>query len=83
VLWRDAQSRRFAGFIVGKDRLLGVGDSGTNKEPFVAIIDLKTGKDIWTEKLPAKPIKGGAAIDKSGRILVSLTDGRVVCFAKE
>ena len=83
VLWRDAQSRRFAGFIVGKGRLLGVGDSGTNREPFVAIIDLKTGKDIWTEKLPAKPIKGGAAIDKSGRILVSLTDGRVVCFERK
>ena len=82
MLWRDTQSRRFAGFIVGKERLLGVGDSGANQEPFVAIINLKTGKDIWTETLPAKPIKGGAAIDKSGRILVSLTDGRVLCYDK-
>ena len=82
-LWRDSQSRRFAGFIVGKDRLIGVGDSGDHKEAFIAIIDLKTGKDIWTEKLPAQPIKGGAAIDKSGRILVSLIDGRVVCFEKQ
>ncbi|SVE29430.1 uncharacterized protein METZ01_LOCUS482284, partial [marine metagenome] len=60
-----------------------VGASGASREAFVAVIDLKTGKDIWTEKLPTKPIKGGAAIDKSGRILVSLTDGRVVCFEKE
>jgi len=80
VLWRDAQSRRFAGFIVGKDRLIGVGDSGNDKEAFIVIIDLKTGKDIRTEKLAAQPIKGGLAIDNEGRILVSLVNGQVESF---
>jgi len=80
VLWRDARSRRFAGFIVGKTRLLGVGDAGAEKEPFITIVNLKTGKDEWTAKLPAQPIKGGASIDSTGRILVTLVDGRVMCF---
>jgi hypothetical protein len=80
VLWRDARNRRFAGFIVGKTRLLGVGDAGAEKEPFITIVTLKTGKDEWTAKLPAQPIKGGASIDSTGRILVTLVDGRVMCF---
>jgi len=80
VLWRDARSRRFAGFIVGKTRLLGVGDAGAEKEPFITIINLKTGKDEWTAKLPAQPIKGGASIDSAGKILVTLVDGRLMCF---
>ncbi len=80
VLWRDARSRRFAGFIVGKTRLIGVGDNGQQKTPFIAIIDLKTGNDEWTARLPAQPIKGGASIDSTGRILVTLVDGRVMCF---
>ena len=80
VLWRDARSSRFAGFIVGKTRLIGVGDTGQQKTPFIAIIDLNTGNDEWTAKLPAQPIKGGASIDSTGRILVTLVDGRVMCF---
>jgi outer membrane protein assembly factor BamB len=80
VLWRDARSRRFAGFIVGETRLLGVGDAGTEKEPFITLINLKTGNDEWTDKLPTQPIKGGASIDSTGRILVTLVDGRVMCF---
>ena len=81
VLWRDAQSRRFAGFIVGKKNLIAVGDVGNEKKiPFIASINLKTGKNNWVEQLPAQPIKGGASIDNQGRILVSLTNGQVICF---
>ncbi|MBC8325201.1 MAG: PQQ-binding-like beta-propeller repeat protein [Verrucomicrobia subdivision 3 bacterium] len=82
VLWRDARGRRFAGFIVGKTRLLGVGDQGAEKDPFITLINLKTGNDEWTAKLPAQPIKGGASIDSAGRIWVTLVDGRVMCFEK-
>lgn len=80
MLWRDARSRRFAGFIVGKTRLLGVGDAGAEKEPFITIINLKTGKDEWTAKLPVQPIIGGASIDSTGNILVTLVDGPLMCF---
>jgi len=80
VLWRDARSRRFAGLIIGKTRLLGVGDAGVEKKPFITIINLKTGKDEWTAGLPAQPIKGGASIDSTGKILVTLVDGRLMCF---
>ena len=80
VLWRDAQSRRFAGFIVGKKTLIAVGDVGQKKSPFITMIDLQTGQDLWKKPLSAQPIKGGLAIDNEGRILVSLVNGQVESF---
>ena len=81
VLWRDAQSRRFAGFIVGKKNLIATGDVGNEKKiPFLASLNLETGKNNWVHQLPAQPIKGGTAIDSQGRILVSLADGTVICY---
>ncbi len=81
VQWSDKQARRFASFIVGKTNLIAVGDVGNeNKIPFIASINLKTGKNNWVHQLPAQPIKGGAAIDNQGRVLVSLTNGQVICF---
>ena len=81
VQWSDKQARRFASFIVGKTNLIAVGDVGNeNKIPFIASINLKTGKNNWVHQLTAQPIKGGAAIDNQGRVLVSLTNGQVICF---
>ena len=84
VLWNDKQSRRFASFIVGKKTLITAGDVGHDQKiPFLASIDLETGKNNWVQRLPAQPIKGGAAIDSLGRILVTLTDGTVICYEKK
>jgi len=37
-------------------------------------------KDLWRQPLPAEPIRWGVAVDRDGRILVALKDGRLVCF---
>ena len=81
IRWHDKHIRRFAGFIVGPRRLVGVGDVGMAKTtPFLTTIDIESGKNVWVQQLPAQPVKGGAAIDSQGRILVSLVDGRVICY---
>ncbi|MFO8011953.1 MAG: PQQ-binding-like beta-propeller repeat protein [Phycisphaerae bacterium] len=36
----------------------------------------------WHRPLPAAPVRWGVAVDRDGRIVVSLEDGRVVCFGK-
>jgi len=46
----------------------------------IAAIDPKDGKLLWKLALPALPTMFGAAIDREGRILVSLQDGRVICL---
>jgi len=46
----------------------------------VAALDLKSGDVLWQETLPACPAPWGLAVDRHGRIIVSMRTGQVVCF---
>ncbi|MBL7224166.1 MAG: PQQ-binding-like beta-propeller repeat protein, partial [Candidatus Brocadiae bacterium] len=35
---------------------------------------------LWEQALPAAPVRWGIAVDAQGRVVVTLRDGRVVCF---
>ena len=37
---------------------------------------------LWSHSLPAAPVEWGLAIDKEGRAVVTLTDGRILCFGE-
>jgi hypothetical protein len=50
-------------------------------EAAVLALSLADGKVMWKQPLPAPPTLWGLAVDRAGRIVVTLTDGRVVCFA--
>ena len=39
------------------------------------------GKPLWAQALPAPPQKWGLAVDRDGRVVLTLIDGRTVCFA--
>jgi outer membrane protein assembly factor BamB len=43
-------------------------------------LSLTDGKPLWKLPLPAAPVAFGLAVDRDGKILVSLQDGRVMCF---
>jgi outer membrane protein assembly factor BamB len=43
-------------------------------------IDPKDGKTLWRKALPGLPVMFGVTIDRDGRILVALQDGRVVAL---
>jgi len=38
------------------------------------------GRTMWQQQLPAEPLLNGLIVDRNGRVLVALKDGRVVCF---
>ena len=81
-VWRDERDRRFTGFIVSGDTLLATGHPDEKpEESFLAAIDVKSGSDAWNHPLPAVAVKGGIAIDATGRLFVSLENGRLLCFA--
>ena len=47
------------------------------------VIALADGRQIAKQPLPALPVGWGALVDRKGRIVISLRDGRVVCFGTE
>ena len=38
------------------------------------------GAELWTQPLPGEPVRWGLCLDRDGRIVVTLRDGRVVCY---
>ncbi|MFT5470377.1 MAG: outer membrane protein assembly factor BamB [Verrucomicrobiales bacterium] len=81
--WTDSGSRRFTSFIVSEpsEQLLATGHPDEKEdEPFLVATNIKNGADVWIHRLPAVAVKGGTAIDASGRIFVSLENGQLLCF---
>jgi outer membrane protein assembly factor BamB len=46
----------------------------------VTALSLKDGKTLWSEALPAAPVPWGMAVDRDGRVILTLVDGRVICL---
>jgi hypothetical protein len=46
----------------------------------LAAYDLQDGKVLWTQPLPAPPVPWGLAVNRDGRMIVTLEGGQVVCF---
>ncbi len=49
----------------------------------ITLIDRATGALTARQELPATPRMNGMAIDRDGRLLLALEDGRIMCFASE
>ena len=41
------------------------------------------GKELWQLPLAAEPVRWGLAVDRAGRIVVALQNGRVLCFGRK
>jgi len=46
-------------------------------------LDLNNGDTLWVQPLPASPVPWGLAVDRAGRVIVTLEDGRVLCFGAD
>jgi outer membrane protein assembly factor BamB len=46
----------------------------------IAALSLQDGKVLWNKPLPSAPVSYGLAVDRDGRIVVALRDGRILCF---
>jgi len=85
TLWEHKTPERFTSFVVAPETLLAAGeiDSGPKPGGFLAALNIEDGTPLWREQLPAPAVKGGMAVDHKARIVVSLEDGRVLCFAAQ
>ncbi len=49
-------------------------------ESQIMALNLEDGKVLWSQQLPAAPVRWGLAVDRDGRAVVTLEDGQVLCF---
>ncbi len=76
--WQHPVVRKYNAFIVAPPMLLAAGQEESRS--FFGAVRLQDGAPLWREELPARPVRAGLAPDSEGRILVSLTDGKVLCY---
>ncbi len=46
----------------------------------IVVLRLTDGGVLWSKPLPSAPVPWGLAVDRDGRIVVTLEDGQVLCF---
>lgn len=61
---------------VTKNTVLIAGDD------YLTGLDISRGKQFWSQPLPMAPVPWGIAVDRSGRVIVTLKDGQVMCYGK-
>src|SRR5436190_21507299 len=86
--WSSKPFQEIAAVVIAKNALLVTGLNREAKkpdktEPGLCAISLKDGSLLWKQPLPANPVAWGLALDRTGRIIVTMMDGRVVAFEKE
>jgi outer membrane protein assembly factor BamB len=64
--------------VVGLKDPAQIGDPPTSR---VVVLGTDSGVTKWSHTLPAPPVPWGLLVNRDGRVVVCLTDGRVVCFA--
>ena len=57
----------------------GKGESGRTWSLAARATD---GAEMWSQPLPAEPVRWGLCVDRTGRVVAALRDGRVVCYGK-
>jgi outer membrane protein assembly factor BamB len=48
----------------------------------VAAVEISSGKRLWSQTLPSAPVPWGMAVDRTGRVVLSLVDGQVVSVGR-
>jgi outer membrane protein assembly factor BamB len=76
--------KAYRGAAVSSGMLLLLGQVQKETSPFsLTALAVKDGALLWSQPLSAAPVCWGVLVDRSGRVVVSLEDGRVVCFAEK
>ena len=86
LLWKQERFLRTEGVVLTPNALLVIGEQADDETSesmhgVLEALDPDSGKSIWKRILPAAPVPWGLAVDGAGRIVVTLIDGRVLCFS--
>lgn len=89
TLWSTKVFDENTGIALGSNAVLVMGENQNPRKPDapstfgLAALKIESGEALWKVDLPARPIYWGLAIDRSGRIVVALEDGRILCLGEK
>ena len=49
----------------------------------VAAVSIKDGTPLWIQDLPGPAVRWGLAVDRDGRVLVTMEDGSILCLGAD
>ena len=52
------------------------------KKSEIVALNLEDGRVLWSENIPLAPVSWGLAVDRDGRVIVTLEDGQILCFGQ-
>jgi outer membrane protein assembly factor BamB len=83
--WQQKPLNRIYGLAVARNAVViaGVQDAtreGESPSAHVVTLNLKDGSTMWSHSLPTTPVPWGVLVNRAGRVVVSLQDGRTVCI---
>jgi outer membrane protein assembly factor BamB len=86
VVWQSGHLRQTHTLALGANAVVVAGqraatDGRPDPQYAVAALAVGDGGVLWSHPLPTQPAWWGLAVDKAGRVFVSLVDGRVLCFS--
>jgi outer membrane protein assembly factor BamB len=48
----------------------------------IVALNIEDGSVLWSQPVPAAPVPWGLAVDRDGRVIVCLEDGKILCFGQ-
>ena len=82
ALWESKEVHDIATVAVTANAVLVTGGHGAEKGAYtLTALDPADGQVMWSQPLPEAPSPWGLAVDRDGRVVVTLRDGRALCFA--
>ena len=73
----------YAVIVAGTNRQLANDQEVAKETHGITALNIRDGKPFWRHSLRSGPVRWGVAIDREGRVLVSLRSGQVICFGPE
>ena len=84
AVWKNKVFDRNFALAVTRNAVVAAGryEKTLNGQPSygLAALDIDDGRVLWKHRLPACPVQWALAIDRFGRVIVSLRNGQVLCF---
>jgi outer membrane protein assembly factor BamB len=84
--WLESRFSRVDAIVLAANAVLAAGVTNDSNakivpKPVLRCLDPEEGHEVWSTILPAEVIGWGLSVDRRGRVLVSLADGRLQCYA--